>query len=116
MSYRRYVARVERRRALLVADLVKGNQLRLEANLRLRDIVKVVAAEQPLLIQDAYLARKADQRSFARFRRERLDKANLPSPVDASNWEEERARVFRQAFVQHQIQMAWDGQIGKRPS
>ena len=116
MAYRRYVARVERRRALLVADLVKANELRLEAHLPLWVIEKVVAEREPLLTQDAYLAKKSDQRAFARFRREHLVKANLSSPVDASHWQEERARVFLQAFVQHQIQMAWDGQIGKRPS
>ena len=112
MSYRRYVARVEKRRALLLAGLQEANQLRREAHLPTYDIDQVIGEKEPLLNQGAWNQIEQERKALAHFRRQQLAQANPRSPAKAANWEEERAGVFRQAFVEHQIQVAWDDMKG----
>ncbi len=119
MSYQRYVAGVGRRRALLEADLVKANQLRLEANLPLWDIDKVVADQQPLLTEAEFLKRRMNAQAFSRFRQEHLVKLgpSMTSLADREGeWREHRASTYRLMFLEHQIQQAWLAQAKGTPA
>lgn len=108
MSYKSYKAGVERRRALLRDELEKANDLRTAAQLPTRDIDQVVAEREPLLTQDAWSSKRADQRAFARFRREHVDKPTIPRELQhGMDWQATRALACRRAFLHHQIQQAW---------
>ena len=116
MSYKSYKARVERRRALLGARLQEANQLRREAHLPIYDIDHEISQQEPLLTQDAWTQIGRERKAFAHFRKQQLIRANMPSPAKAGNWEEERAGIFRKAFVEHLMRTAWDSLMGRNPS
>lgn len=107
MSYKRYVARLQERRTFLRAELQEANRLRRDAHLPTRDIDHEVNVQEPLLNQDAWSEARLERKAFARFRKQQLSQAILPSVTKATHWQEERSRVFRQAFIEHQIQHAW---------
>ena len=106
MSYRRYVTGVERRRAVLKEQLEEANSLRSEAGLPVRDINAVVTVTEPLMTKHEFDSRSKERTGFNRFRRERLAQASLPHP-EPSDWQQQRALVFRRMFLENQIQMAW---------
>jgi hypothetical protein len=114
MSYNSYKGGVERRRALLLAELVKANELRLGASLPLYDLDQVIGDKEPLVTKEEHATRSKERRGFAHFRKQQLTQANLP-PTQAVGWEQERALVVRWAFVDHQIQVAWDDMKGLSP-
>ena len=116
MSYKSYKAGVERRRALLGAELQEANQLRRDARLPTRDIDHEVNVQVPLLNHDAWNEARLGRKAFARFRRQQLAQAILPGMTKATHWQEERARVLRQAMIEHQIHVAWDSLTGMRSS
>lgn len=111
MSYERYVAGVQQRRALLQAELTQANQLRRDAQIPTRDVEQELEEQEPLLSQDAYLTKMADQRAFARFRQEhltKLDQPTIPPELqDGREWQGQRAVAYRNAFLEHEIQQAW---------
>ena len=108
MSYKSYKAGVERRRTLLLDQLVKSNQLRLEAHLPLYDIDQVVGDKEPLLTKEEHAMRLKERSGLAHFRKQQLTKANLPNLAPGNGWQQQRALMIRKAFVDHQLQVAWD--------
>ena len=107
MSYRRYVARVEKGRDLLRGELEQANQLRRDAHLPTYDINQVISEQEPLLNQDAWNQIEQERKAFAHFRRQQLAQLNPLCRAKTADWEEERAGGLRQAFVEHQIRTAW---------
>ena len=116
MSYKSYKAGVEDRRELLRTRLEQANQLRRDAHLPTRDIDHEVNFQKPLLTEVAWNEARLERKAFARFRRQQLAQFDIPKPTNATHWQEERARVLRQAMIKHQIQMAWDSLTGMRSS
>ena len=112
MSYNSYKAGVERRRALLLAELVKSNETRLEASLPLYDIDQVIEDKELLLTKEEHAMRFKERRGFAHFREQQLTQVDLSNPAQAIGWEQERALVVRRVFVEHQIQVAWGDMKG----
>ena len=106
MSYQRYVTGVERRRAVLKQNLDKANSLRRETGLPVRDVDLLVTETEPLLTKEEFDNRSKERAGFNRFKKERLAQANLPSP-EPTNWQQQKALVFRRAFLNHKIKMAW---------
>ena len=121
MAYKRYVARVGRRRALLEGQMQEANHLRAEANLPLWSIDKELARREPLLTQAAFLQKVRDSQAFNRFRQAHLTKLAEPTvraeQQDGTDWQATRALAYRRMFIEHQIQQAWLAQAGgSRPT
>ena len=107
VSYRRYAIRLEKRRERLSAQLVEANQLRRGAGLPTYELSRKIDEQEPVLTRTEYASLAHERSGFKSFRTQQLGQAIAPDTAQATNWQDQRARLIRRAFVEHQIQKAW---------